>query len=228
MNTLGLWGESIIDAIGEVWANFILFTPKLIGAILVMVFGVFIAIGVAKIIRRIVNALHLTAILAKTNIDEVVERAGLKFDVGQFGYWLTKWFLMIAFFMAAAEIVNLPQVSQFLGRILFYVPNVIVAVLIMLIGTLLANFIYRLIERSAKAADLTVSSRFLAELGRWSILIFSLMAALIQLEIAADLIRILFMGLVAMIAISGGIAFGLGGKDEAKKALEKIKGIRKK
>lgn len=228
MDTLGLWGESIVDSISKVWASFIMFTPKLFGAVLVMVLGVFIAIGIAKIVRRIINAFRITAILQKTNIDEIVERAGLKFDVGQFGYWIVKWFLVIAFFMAAAEILNLPQVSQFLGKVLFYVPNVIVAVLIMLIGTILANFLSHLVEKSAKAADLTVSTRLLAELSRWSVLIFSLMAALIQLKIAADLIRTLFTGLIAMLAIAGGIAFGLGGKDEAKRVVEKLKGIRNK
>lgn len=222
MNTLELWALTIADALDKLWASFVTFTPKLLGALLVMVIGIFISVGVARVVRRIVNTLKITTLLRKMHLDRVIERTGIKFDVGQFCYWLTKWFLLIGFFMAAAEIVNLKQVSEFLGKVLFYVPNVIVAVLIMLIGIILANFLVRVVTQSTKATNFSSSAHFLAALTRWSVLIFSFMAALIQLKVAVSLIHTLFTGIIAMVAIAGGIAFGLGGKEEAKKLLKKI------
>jgi len=222
MNILGSWGGAIVDALGKTWANFVIFIPKLFGALLVLLLGVFISIGIARIFRRVINAFKITGLLKKTRLNEVVEKTGVKFDVGQFCYWLVKWFLIIVFFMAAAEIVNLPQASQFLAKVLFYIPNVIVAVLIMFVGIILANFLGQVVRQSTEATSFVSASRFLAAVTRWSVLIFSLMAALIQLRVAVDLIRTLFTGFVAMIAIGGGIAFGLGGKEEAQKLLKKI------
>jgi small-conductance mechanosensitive channel len=103
-----------------------------------------------------------------------------------------------------------------------YLPNVIIAVIILLVGVLVANFTRNVVKSAVEAAKLT-SGDFLSGLSRWSILVFSFMAALVQLGIAEGLIQTLFTGFIAMLAIAGGLAFGLGGKDQAAKVLGKLK-----
>ena len=95
----------------------------------------------------------------------------------------------------------------------------------MLIGFILAGFLAKVVRQSTEATNFSKATSFLAGLTYWAVLIFSLMAALIQLKVAADLIRTLFTGFIAMVAIAGGIAFGLGGKDDAKKILKKIRDL---
>ena len=95
---------------------------------------------------------------------------------------------------------------------------------ILLIGFVGGNFVYEIVERSVKAAKMH-SPKFLANLAKWSIVIFSLMASLIQLYIASSLVQTLFTGFIAMLSLAGGIAFGLGGQDSAK---EWLKGLKKK
>jgi hypothetical protein len=102
-----------------------------------------------------------------------------------------------------------------------YIPNVIIAVVILIVGMVVGNFVFTLVKETALAAELE-SADFLAGVAKWALFIFTLMAALIQLKVASELIQILFTGLVFMVALAGGIAFGLGGKDKAERILEKL------
>jgi len=103
-----------------------------------------------------------------------------------------------------------------------YVPNVIISVIILLAGILLANFVQRVVKSAVEAAKLQ-SADFLSGIAKWAILVFSFMAALVQLQIAQELIRVLFTGLVAMLSLAGGLAFGLGGKDHASRVLDRLR-----
>ncbi len=106
-----------------------------------------------------------------------------------------------------------------------YIPNIIVAVAILTLGLIIA----KVLKSAAKNALIRMSikekfANFLGTLTKWSVLVFSFMAALVQLGIAASLIQTLFTGLIIMIAIAGGLAFGLGGREHAKKVLDWIEG----
>ena len=114
------------------------------------------------------------------------------------------------------------EVSLFLNDVLQYIPNVIVAVLIMIVGIVAGNFLAEAVKKSLKASNNITSSRFLVGLTRWSVFIFSLLASLTQLGVATRLIETLFTAVVAMVSLAGGLAFGLGGRDAAKKVIEEV------
>ena len=90
-----------------------------------------------------------------------------------------------------------------------------------MVGIILANFTQGVVKGALDAAKMT-SSQFLAGLSRWAIVVFSFMAALVQLGIAQELIQVLFTGFVAMIALAGGLAFGLGGREYASRILNQL------
>jgi hypothetical protein len=133
-----------------------------------------------------------------------------------------KWFFVIVALIAATDILGWEQLTSYLQEIVLFVPNVVIAVIILLAGILLSNFVQRVVKSAVEAAKLT-SAGFLSGIAKWAILIFSFMAAFVQLEIAPDLIRVLFTGLVFMIALAGGLAFGLGGREHASKFLDRLK-----
>ena len=135
--------------------------------------------------------------------------------------WVVKWFLLLAIFLAAADILGLSQISSFLNDVLLYIPNVVAAAAILLVGTLVAGFISRLVRHSVQAAGLA-SSDMLGSVAQWAIMVFTVLAALYQLNVAAAFVQTLFTGFIAMVAIAGGLAFGLGGKEHASKVLNKI------
>jgi len=124
--------------------------------------------------------------------------------------------------MAATDILGLTQVTAFLQVVLQYLPNVIVAALILLVGAMFAEFMQRLVRASVDAAGM-MSAGFLGSIAKWSILIFALFAALDQLGVARSFIITLLQGFVAMLAIAGGLAFGLGGQNAARDFVGKIR-----
>ena len=133
-----------------------------------------------------------------------------------------KWFFIVATFVAAADILGLSQVGAFLyGEVIPYFGNVIVAVAILLIGMIAANFLHGVVKHALQAGGLRTSDT-LALITKWAILIFALLAALSELRVASDFVQDLFRAFVAMLAVAGGIAFGLGGKEHAKKILDAI------
>jgi len=124
--------------------------------------------------------------------------------------------------MAATDILQLTQVTAFLNSILLYIPNVVVAVIILAIVVLVGNFVYSIVKGSTKAAGV-MSATMLATISKWAIIIFGVLAALLQLGIAASLVNTIFIGIVAMLTLAGGLAFGLGGKEEAANILRKLR-----
>ena len=114
------------------------------------------------------------------------------------------------------------EITDFLKRVLLYIPNIFVAILILIVAALVAEFLGKFIRASMEAGRLS-AARFIGSVAKWSVWVFALFAALLQLGVAPSLINIIITGFVAMIAIGGGLAFGLGGKDSAKEVLDKIK-----
>lgn len=216
------WLDILTSSFQASWVAVIGFVPNIIGAIIVFIIGWIIAVGLGKLVKQVVDAIKVDQLLEKMGVKEVLEKADLRLDSGAFVGALVRWFLIIVFLLAATEILRLPEVTGFLRDVLLYVPNIIIAVVIMLAAVLLANVLHRIVKAAVSAAGLS-SADFLATLTRWAIFVFAFLAALIQLGIAPALINTLITGLVAMLAIAGGLAFGLGGKDYASQLIEKVR-----
>jgi len=214
--------EILLDSLKGVWEGFIGFLPTLIAALIVFIVGWLIAIFVAKLINKLIKIIKLDSLLAKIGFEKVLSKAKLRLDSGKFFEELVKWFLIIVFLMAAVDILGLTQVTLFLQSILYYIPSVVVAAIVLLAAAIIAKFMYKLVKASADAAGLHSASA-IAGIVKWAILIFGFVIALTQLGIATTLIQTIVMGIIAMIAVAGGLAFGLGGKDMASKILDKIK-----
>src|SRR3989344_5361064 len=195
-------GEVIAISLQDLYTRIVTFVPNLVVGIVVLILGWIVGIGVG--------------------LDRLAQRMGRKLSVASFGNWLVKWFFIVATFVAATDILNLPQVSNFLYvQVIPYFGNVIIAVAIMLIGAVAADFLQGVVRHSLHAGGLNTSDT-LGLITKWAILIFAFLAALDQLGVASSFVQDLFRAVVALVAIAGGIAFGLGGKDHAKKALDEI------
>lgn len=214
--------EIVRASLITLWANVAAFVPKLIAAVVVFLIGWLIAVLLGRVAYHLIKALQINRALEGLGFRVALERGGLKLDAPKFFDELVKWFFIVVFLMAATNIVGLAQVTEFLRVVVFYLPNVIVAALVLLIGVLLARFLEHSVRASVKAARLA-SANFLAMLARWSVLIFSFLIALDQLRVAPEIIRIFVMGVVAMVAIAGGLAFGMGGRDLAGDWLSDLK-----
>lgn len=215
------WYDLFAASFQVVWDKIFAALPNIFLAVVVFIIGWVLAHALAKTIRSIVNMTKVDNTLAKLKVDQVVSRFGWKLDAGKFVGELVRWFLIIVFLLVAADILGLPAVSQFLNDLLLYIPRVIVAAIIILIAALVASFMQKIVVASAGAAQLTAAN-FAGAIVKWAILIVGVLIAVEQLGISQIYLQTLYTGIVALIAIAGGLAFGLGGKEQAASFLTRV------
>ncbi len=217
--------ENYVDILSvafiEVWASAMLFLPRFLLAVFVFLFGLLFSWVFRVAIERVVEVLKIDEILERMDVTPAFKRIGINLNIGLFMGWIVKWAVIILALIAAADALQWDQITIFLSQVVTYLPNVIIAVVILLVGFLLGNFVQSIIKSAVKAARMH-NATFLAGLAKWSVIVFSFMAALVQLGIAQSLIEVLFTGFVAMLALAGGLAFGLGGREHAGKILDHI------
>ncbi|OGI28957.1 MAG: hypothetical protein A2288_02970 [Candidatus Moranbacteria bacterium RIFOXYA12_FULL_44_15] len=222
MNGVQNWGEAITMSMLELGERFINFFPVLLGAILIFTAGWIIAQALGKLAERFMTTLRVDKAAEKMGIGNHLSDVGISHGIASLFGGLVKWFLVLVFLMAATDILNLDQVTNFLNSIILYIPNVVVAVVILSAVFLIGNFVYNVVKGSTKAAGV-MSATLLAAIAKWAIVIFGFFAALIQLGIATSLVNTIFVGIVAMLSLAGGLAFGLGGRDEAALIIKKLR-----
>ncbi len=217
------WAETITSAFQNIWVKFIGFLPEFITALILLVVGLLVAGLLGKLMARIISVIKLDDLLGKAGFTSAVQDMGVPFSLSKLMGWVVKWFFVVVTLIAVADILGWEEVNSFLNAVVLYIPNVLVAVVVLIIGVIAGQFVHGIVEKTLHVSQAPISaSRPLAALAKWAIIIFAIMAALVQLGIATSLIEILFTGLVAMMAIAGGLAFGLGGKEKASKWLDAI------
>jgi hypothetical protein len=210
--------QTIISPLQAIGNSIVAFIPNLISAIVILIIGIIIAAVIGKIV---------TTLLRRLRVNEAAERFGLKkmagdgFDLSGFVGWLVEWLIIFVFLVPVADTLGLPQISEFINDIVAYIPNIIVAAVIVILGIVVANALSKIIEGAAGAAK-GIPSSLIGNLVRWAVIIFTAFAALVQLRIAPSIIQILFAGIVATLVIALGLAFGLGGREAAQKLLEDL------
>lgn len=222
MSPVQTWGQAIANSLLGLWVRFVAFVPTLLGALLVFVIGIVVASILGKIVERIVRMMRIDQAFERISIAGKMKQHGIDISFSEFLGKIVQWFLVLVFLMAATDILGLKQVTSFLNSTLLYLPNVVVATIILSIAFLFSGVAYTVVRGSTKAAGV-MSASLLATLIKWAIMIFGLLAALIQLGIATSLVNTIFIGLIAALSLAMGLAFGLGGQAEAALILKKIR-----
>jgi hypothetical protein len=216
------WGEVFSQSLLGLWYGFINFVPGLLGAIILFILGWVVGSIVGKAITQLAVILKVDKLFESAGASEFMNRSGLKLNVSGFIGAVIKWFLVVVFLMASLQIIGLTQVNDFLREaVLYYLPKVIIASLVLIIATVLADAMKKLVKASAQAANIR-SANMLGSITLYAIWAFAFIIALSELGIATAFMQILFTGFIAALAIAGGLAFGLGGKEAASRAIEKI------
>lgn len=216
------WTEVIVASLQDLWIGVVGFLPSFLGALIVLVVGLIVAAGLGRLVEKVFEALKLDTFLGKLGLAPYFERGGMHLRGSRFLGQLIYWFLVIAFLLAAADILRLFTLSEFLREVLFYIPNVVAAVLIMLAAVVLGNFLRGVVRASVSSAKLH-GAQFLGTLTWWAIVLFGFFAALIQLGVAVTVVNALVIGFVAMLSLAGGLAFGLGGRSYAEHLIEELR-----
>ena len=194
------------------------FIPRFLSGFIILLIGIIIAIFLRQLVTETLKFIKFESFLKKYGVPESKENAQWSVIIAE----IVRWFVIIVFLVPTADVWGLGKFVDVLNNLLLFLPNVFIAVLLLLVGFVVSKLVYDLLIASVRGLSKD-SARTIAMVGRWSVLIFVFLVVLNQLGIASDLIRILFSGIVAMVALAGGLAFGLGGKDAARDIIEKLR-----
>lgn len=216
------WANVLSQSFQNLFYGLVAFIPNLVVAIVIFIVGWLIGVGLGRVVKQIVDALRVDHALRSTGIEGLLSRAGFELSSGKFLGFLVEWFFIIVFLVAALDVLHLTTVNLFISDVVLgYLPQVIVAVLILLVAAVVAQAAERVVTGSAKAASLHAAS-FLGKVARYAIWIFAILAALAQLNVATAFVQTLFMGVVIAVSLAVGLAFGLGGQQSAARYLDHL------
>lgn len=222
MMLLQNWGGVFSQSLIGLWYGFINFVPGLLGAVILFIIGWAVGSIIGKAVTQLVSVLKVDSLFESAGASDFMTRAGLKMNASRFIGGLVRWFIIVVFLMASLEIIGLTQVNDFLREaVLYYLPKVVIASLVLIIATVLADAMKKLVRASAQAANIR-SANMLGSITLYAIWGFAFIIALSELGIATAFMQILFTGFIAALAIALGLSFGLGGKEAAARAIDKI------
>lgn len=220
MNQLRNMGEalwySFVNALNAVMS----FLPSLLGALIVLILGWIIAATLASLVKRGLRVIGLERAVERSGIGRFIDQSGTQWTVSGVIAALTKWSIFLIFIQAAANVLGMTQVTAIINSIILFIPSLIVALAIVVIGALIAQFLARLVRGSLSEMGVGNPSVF-ARLAQYAIIGFAVVAALNELGIAQTVVNTLLIGLVGSIALALGLSFGLGGREVAAQITQK-------
>lgn len=223
MNTFGLdtWGAVFNSSLQGLWFGFVQFVPRLLVAVLFFVIGWILGTLIARAIEQVFNSLKIDNLFRTVGTENLLRKAGLNLNSGYFVGEVVRWFVVIVFLLPSLNLVGLTEVSSFLeNTVLGFLPQVIIAAFVLIIAAVVSEGLSKTVLATSKAMGLT-SAHMLATIAKYAVWVFAVIIALGKLGLG-DYMSILFSGIVAMLALAGALAFGLGAKDHASRFISKL------
>ncbi|HEX6129305.1 MAG TPA: small-conductance mechanosensitive ion channel [Candidatus Limnocylindria bacterium] len=214
VETVSDWGDAVLVSVTEALQNFIGFLPALIGALLVLIIGWIVAGLLAGLIEKVLKTIGFERAADSTGIDDFIRQAGSDWSASRIVAEIVKWFIRLIAIQAAASILGLAQISEIINAILLWLPNLVVAIAIIVVGALIARFVGGLV-RGATGEMGFANPDLMGAIARYGIIVFAVIAAIDQLGIAETVVNTIFIATVAAIAAAFALAFGLGGREVA-------------
>lgn len=217
------WTDVLTRSFQDLWVGIVAFIPNIVVALIIFVLGWLIGAALGRVVAQVVRSLKVDNALRSTGLNETVERAGFTMDSGAFLGALVKWFFIVVFLVASLDVLGLEQVNFFLQTVVLgYLPQVIVAVLILLVAAVIAEVAGKAVRGAAKAAHVH-SAGLAGSVAKWAIWIFAILAALDHLQVASAFVQTLFTGVIVALSLAFGLAFGLGGQEAASRYIDKVR-----
>jgi hypothetical protein len=214
-------GESIRASLAGAVNTVVAALPRLIGFALVLVVGWLVSSLLARGVTALLHAIRFNDLARRSGFADFVQKMGLRQDASSVLAGVVKWFVRLIALVVAFDLLGLPAVSVVLQQLLLWLPNLVVALVVLVVGGLAARALGQLVRGSAAEAGLG-DPDVLAAVTRVTVWAFVLIAAASQLGIATTVIDTLLVGVVGAVSLAAGLAFGLGGRDKAAQILDRI------
>lgn len=224
MNIFGLdtWSAVFVQSSQDLWFSFIQFTPKLLAAVVFFVVGWLLGNVIARALEQVFGSLKVDSLLRSIGVENFFRKAGMNLNSGYFVGQIVKWFVIVVALLPSLSVVGLDTTADFLkDDVLGFLPKVVIAALVLIIATIVADALSKTVVASAKTMSLS-SANMLGSIAKYAVWIFALIIALGELGIAEYYMNVLYTGIIVMLSIGGALAFGLGGRDAAAKFIAKV------
>ena len=212
----------IFEPVREMLTRIMAYLPVLFGALLILLVGWVIARLIRWLVDSVLKAIHFDTLADKAGISEVLRKGELELTARKLISGLVYWLVIIMVLVMAVNALGLPKASDILSNLFAYVPNVIAALLVLVVAMFLASFLSGIVMIGAVNANLP-RPQLLAGISRWAIIIFAVTISLTQLGIAPVLVTATFNIILGGIVLALALAFGLGGKDAAARYIEEVR-----
>ena len=207
--------EAVYVSVASALSTLLSFIPALIGAFIVLAIGWVIAGILARLAQAVLERIGFERAAQRLGVTDLLGRTGWrKPRASQVMGELVKWFVRLIFLEAAASALHMQAVTDIINRLVLFIPNLIVALLVLMLGALLARFVAGIVRGAASEAGFS-NPNLLATVAQVSILGFALIVAVNQIGVASTIVNTLFTAVVGSLALAFGLAFGLGGRDMA-------------
>jgi small-conductance mechanosensitive channel len=207
-------GAGAMASLAGTWAVIVATLPRVLAFLLILIIGWFVASLVAKGVALLLRKVNFNEMAQRSGFSDFVAKMGINTDAAGFLALVVKWFVRLIALVVAFDALGLPAVSDVLRQLLLWLPNLVVALVVLVIAGLLGNALASLVRGATAKAGFS-NPEFVANLARTAVWVFAVVVAINQLGIATTLINTLFMGVVGALALALGLAFGLGGRDTA-------------
>jgi len=208
------WGTALMSSVAAALALLLTGIPKVVGFVLILVIGWLVASALAALVAAVLRAVKFNDLAQRSGFAGFVKKMGINRDSAGFLADLAKWFVRLIVLVAAFDALGLPAVSAVLEQLLLWLPNLIVALVVLVLGGLAANALHGLVQGATAEAGLG-NPELLAGIARVAVWAFAIVIAVNQIGIATALVNTLFMATVGAFALALGLAFGLGGRETA-------------
>jgi hypothetical protein len=197
------------------------YIPKIIGAIIVLAVGWVVARIIKTLCTRLLKLVLFDRVSAKAGITDVLVKGGIHYTPAELVGTLVYWIAMLIVFVMAIQALGLTVVSQVLNEIVLFIPNVIAAVFLLVLGFFLANFVSTAVGTTVSNAGVP-QAKLIEAITRYAIIIFTLIIVLQQLKIDPKVLNIAFALIFGAVCLAAGLAFGLGCKDIVAEQIKRL------
>jgi hypothetical protein len=216
------WETLIVEPVRTMLSKIMGFLPTLLGALIILIVGWIIAKLIRQLIDKFLQIVRFDVLADKTGISEVLRKGDLKISAREVVSTLVYWLIIIMVLIMTVDALGLPKASDVLTALFGYIPNVIAALLVIVVAIFLASFVSGIVHTAAGNAKMP-RPELLAGISRWTIIVFAATIALTELGIAPLLVTTTFNIVLGGIVLALALAFGLGAKDAVAKWLEEMK-----
>lgn len=214
------WSDAMFTSLAAAMALLFSAIPKILGFALILIAGWFIASLIERGLAALLRTIRFNQLAEKAGLADFIDKMGMNTDAAGMIGLVVKWFVRLIALVVAFDALGLPAVSDVLRQLLLWLPNVVVALVVLVIGGLAARALSNVVRGAAGEAGLS-NANFLAKVATVVVWAFAVVVAVNQLGIATELVNTLFMAIVGALAVALGLAFGLGGRDTAGEIVQK-------